>query len=315
MKLNKRLYNSKVGKKVYKNYLGAWTTATFNRPIGTNVFERDWDLLVVLDTCRPDALSEIKEGYKFIDEINSIISVGSSSNEWIANTFRREYINKIGKTAYIAGNAYADRVIREKLYPELDTGDKEKVRAIIDTSIIADVGGFQLLDEGWRYESEKMWGHADPQIMTDRAISIGRDEDPDRIIVHYTQPHAPYISTALNEKRELKNYEKTPFDYLRSGGDKQVVWNSYLSDLKFILEFVGTLIDNYNGKAIVTADHGEAFGEYGIYGHLPGMIHPKVRKVPWIEIDATDEKTHLPNSYEKAETRDAKDQLKALGYI
>jgi hypothetical protein len=36
--------------------------ATLNgfRTIGTNVFDRDWDVLILLDTCRVDALREVK---------------------------------------------------------------------------------------------------------------------------------------------------------------------------------------------------------------------------------------------------------------
>ena len=40
----------------YYAYAGALLSVTARYPIGTNVFERDWDLLVVLDACRVDAL-------------------------------------------------------------------------------------------------------------------------------------------------------------------------------------------------------------------------------------------------------------------
>lgn len=33
-------------------------------------------------------------------------------------------------------------------------------------------------------------------------------------------------------------------------------------------------------RVVITADHGEAFGGWGAYGHPMGMMHPAVRRVP-----------------------------------
>ena len=41
-------------------------------------------------------------------------------------------------------------------------------------------------------------------------------------------------------------------------------------------------------KVVVTADHGEALGEFGVYAHPRWVHHPKVRIVPWLEISSTD---------------------------
>lgn len=39
------------------------------------------------------------------------------------------------------------------------------------------------------------------------------------------------------------------------------------------------------GKKVITADHGEAFGEGGNYGHPEKSIHPVLVEVPWFEAD------------------------------
>jgi len=41
-------------------------------PVGTNIYERDWDALVVLDACRVDILREVADEYEFIDEVDSV---------------------------------------------------------------------------------------------------------------------------------------------------------------------------------------------------------------------------------------------------
>lgn len=60
--------------------------------LGTNIFTKDWDLLIILDTCRPDALRELQDEYDFIQEVDEITSVGGSSPEWMVNTFTTVYI-------------------------------------------------------------------------------------------------------------------------------------------------------------------------------------------------------------------------------
>lgn len=72
---------------------------TSRYPIGRNVYERDWDLLVVLDTCRVDALREVSPEYDFIGEVDAVWSVGSATAEWTANTFTQSHLDKISKTA------------------------------------------------------------------------------------------------------------------------------------------------------------------------------------------------------------------------
>jgi len=54
---------------------------------GTNAFDREWDVLVVLDACRADLLRSVAPDFEFFGEIETVRSVGSSSSEWLENTF------------------------------------------------------------------------------------------------------------------------------------------------------------------------------------------------------------------------------------
>lgn len=64
---------------------------------GTNVFERDWDLLVVLDTCRVDTLRHVSDEYDFLDDVGAMWSVGSSIREWVAARTRTSTLTRLGK--------------------------------------------------------------------------------------------------------------------------------------------------------------------------------------------------------------------------
>ena len=44
---------------VFTFYLGIWYTITSRWPLGTHVYNEDWDLLVILDACRVDVLEEV----------------------------------------------------------------------------------------------------------------------------------------------------------------------------------------------------------------------------------------------------------------
>jgi len=156
-----------------------------------------------------------------------------------------------------------------------------------------------------------------PEFVTDRAISVGRSHDYDRLIVHYLPPHNPYRARAITTGRDLESYEHRPFDHLRDGGDRSVVWSSYLDELRWGLSDVGVLLENVDAeKAVVTADHGELFGSVGLYSHPTGVPHPNLRRVPWAETTAVDTHTYEPH-YDAPTDSGAEpnlEQLEHLGY-
>jgi len=69
---------------------------------------------------------------------------------------------------------------------------------------------------------------------------------------------------------------------------------------------------------IISADHGNAVGEWGVYGHPVGFPHPAVKRVPWVETEANDSHGHTPKIQSTAssevETK-AKERLRDLGYL
>ena len=298
---------------------------------GTNIFERDWDVCIILDTCRVDALKTVASEYGFIQSVDEIWSVGGSSAEWMVHTFDTEWNEVLTDTAYLTSNAWAQKIIDDQLQPGkgFDNDNLSRLRHFGDYNPI-EKEELGLLEHVWKYVSQEdeiyeqhgvpdelIAGGTSPQYVTDRGIDVVRSENYNRVILHYTQPHRPYLSHRFSESRDLYRYETKPFEYLRNGGERQTVWESYLDDLRWVLDDVEILLQNIDaGRVVISADHGEAFGEFGIYGHSSGSIHPQVRRVPWVVTTATNTESYSPEITPSKEAGvSASENLEALGYV
>ncbi|WP_162991427.1 alkaline phosphatase family protein [Halostella salina] len=311
------------------NHVLAWPALMLSSRglLGTNVFSTNFDLVILLDTCRVDALRIVSEEYDFINKVESRISVGGTSGEWIAATFDKRHSAKIKQTAYLAANGYAKVILEEEGRGEFDDMnvhvDSRFHSRLMDWDTV-DASELGRLEHLWRYESKgeegrygHVEGHSPPRYVTDRGITVDRTYDFDTIILHYNQPHSPYTSNALREQRSLKQYESDPGEYIKRTGDKQTVFDSYLDDLRSVLDEVETLLQNIDREnVLITADHGEAFGEFGVFGHAWGSLHPHVRRVPWVKTSAEDTGEYSPESIdESTPERTVEETLKALGYV
>jgi len=311
-------------REAYATYVFCWLMFTSRKPMGTNVFEKDWDVLLLLDTCRVDAIREVQDEYEFIDNVDEIWSVGSTSKEWVEQTFTEKYKTEIENTAYITGNPFSNTLLGDRMRTEYGTTygtwiQKEQISGFIKDDLI-DINDLGHL--------EPLWGTTGPdapfersqhpRALTDYTIKASRSNEFDRVITHYMQPHSPYFSTS-NKYEELEEYEKRPFKAVRHGDEDifEKVWEAYLDNLRYVLDDIEILLKNIDGKVAISADHGELFGKH-LHYHMPGNPHPKLKKVPWIETKGVDEETRTPDvelsGYENAEEV-SEAQLKALGYI
>lgn len=297
--------------KLYYQYVATAMTVFSRYPIGTNVFDREWDVLLILDTCRVDALHEVKSEYEFIDDIDVLTSVGSCSPEWIACTFDMKYEDTLANTGYVSANGYAQKVLQDREFPDSSRGlSWSNWTTATDDDLL-------FLDQPWQYAPDPPHGHIRPEHITDRAIANFRQHDPDRMIVHYSQPHPPYTANADEERRdELYPYEKDPRGYLRNGGDREKVWQEYIDNLRLVLDEVEIVLENIDAETVaISADHGEAFGEWGIYWHLAGLPHPQLKRVPWVTTTASNSGEYEPSLTPKDElNKTVEKHLEDLGY-
>jgi len=308
-----------------KSHRNAATYMFSHYDIGTNVFELDWDCLILLDTCRLDALRTVAENYGFLSNIDSIISVGGQSGEWMVNTFNHSWKDEISDTAYISANPHTESVIVDRMDPDSPHHDKQIGRlARWGRNDFVDQSAFGLFEQVWKHDSndeervfDRSYEHSPPRYVTDRGIAVSRERDFDRLILHYMIPHAPYISEAITQGRDLNEHERNPFEYIRRTGSRTAVFDAYLSDLRYVLDEVELLRENIDCDTLaVSSDHGEAFGEFGVYMHHVGSLHHYVRRVPWMTTSCRDEETYEPElSLSESDERSAEDVLESLGYL
>lgn len=287
-----------VEKSAQEFYSGLWRYFGWHVPRGTNVYDREWDTLVILDACRVDLLREVADEYPFLGGVESMESVGSMSGEWMQKTFTDAYADEMAQTAYVTANVFSDELLDER--------------------------DFGTLDEVWRYAWDEARGTIPPRPVTDRAIDVARRENPDRLVVHYMQPHHPFIG----EDAPLDGaFEADPFG--RRGGDTvidalrrgdvsyEAFWAAYRANLNLVLEDVSLLLSNHDAETVaITADHGDALGEWWIYDHPAGCLHPVVKNVPWTETTATDGGGYEPTTErESATDGTVEERLRDLGYV
>jgi len=273
------------------------TYLTYGRRMaGENVYDREWDLLVILDACRADLMAEVAGEYDWIPgDPETATSVGGTSTEWLDRTFAGLPDEILSNTAYVTGNPYSESHL--------------------------DVDRMGLVDEVWRYAWDDELGTIPARPLTDRAIETCREGEYDRVIVHYMQPHFPCVPCEdPGGGMDLDSFGEDPvsvWEELRFGRRTRAdVWGDYLENLRYVLGEVDLLLSNVDGRVAVTADHGNAMGEWHLYGHVERVALPALREVPWVEVEATDGGTHDPAAYDRqrAADDDVTDRLEALGY-
>ena len=265
-----------------------------------NIFEDDWDILLILDACRLDLMRELQSEYSFLDNLDSRWSVGSTSAEWMENTFIDEFEGDIRDTIYITANPFS----------------KSEITA----------SDFAAVDELWRTQWDSNAGTVRPRPVTDRGISRWRQSTDKRIIVHYMQPHYPFIGSPLTTNGlDKENWgdvrEENVWKMLRDGElSTEQVWGSYRENLQIVLEDVSLLLESIDAdKVAITADHGNGLGEFGVYGHPRGICLPSVREVPWVITSAEEIREYEPTSVGEPSKESSDDtvvdsRLEALGY-
>lgn len=331
-KLLYKLYDSPIGVNALALYILFWSIITSRHPIGKNIFDEEWDLLIVLDACRVDALGAVESEYSYLNEIEKIWSIGSTSKEWIDRTFTHNHSDEIQRTAYVTANPFSDQIRGEEInYLDYDpiresfiTDYKVLNKIVKNNTVTADE--FTFYDPAW-YSIDMDSRETDlnirtplPNEVTDRAIATSREVRPDRMIVHYMQPHQPYLASAV-ERGHIESWEKSPFKALRNN-DKtfETVQKAYINNLRYVLDHVEVILRNVDApRVVITSDHGELFGELGLYSHLVGLLHPKLRTVPWVETSARDTQEYTPTVNLETPHKDKKEDisghLEALGYL
>ncbi|WP_231184933.1 hypothetical protein [Haladaptatus sp. DYF46] len=284
-----------VDKSAYELYKGVLRRIGERREFGESIYDHRWDALVVLDGCRFDCMCEVAPDVPFVDRVWRFDSAGTRSDEWMRANFGTR-----------------------------DCSDTVHVTANPNSARHLDADNFARLEEVWRDGWDDQLGTVPARTVTDRAIAAGR-EDPDKLVVHYMQPHFPSIPDPLPGDAMSKDEfgERVGvWERLRRGDlTRKQVWRSYRDNLRYALSEVEVLLDNLDAeRVVITADHGNGFGEWYVYGHPDSTPIRVLREVPWVITSGTDTGSYDPEEWMEGEdasngsNASVDERLSALGY-
>ena len=268
-------------------------------PKGPSILDVDWDTLIVLDDCRFDVFSEEFTMRALPGTLKSIHSLGSWTGEFLLRNFSGE---KYLDTVYVSANPFTDRYLKGKVYRLISV---------------------------WKTGWDERHDTVPPRQVYEAAVRALRKYPDKRIIVHFLQPHHPYLSLRAKDgtmrvirdsiaggSLRMDSVQNEPVNRLYLSpiyGQFNIkrLMDAYRENLRAVIPYVELLLHRLRGTSVVTSDHGELFGErvvpflpIEVYGHGIGR-NENLIKVPWWVI--TDE--------DRFNLRPVKDILKEIAII
>ncbi|WP_323191237.1 hypothetical protein [Halostella sp. PRR32] len=255
--------------------------------------DEDWDNLIILDGCRYDTFARHNtlEG-----DLIRVISGGSSTPEFI----HHNYVDRtFPDTVYVSANPH---IIRQE----------------VSENFFHDV---QLWREDWNDDLKTVR----PEAVVESALDIVRKYPNKRLIIHFMQPHYPFIGPEgkqIEQQGLLGDDTKTLriWDQLRHGQiDTATVRRAYEENLEVTMPHVERLVESLSGKSVVTGDHGNSFGRFGVYGHPHRLYLEDLVAVPWLTLSGGKRREITAGDIEQRENERPDDQvsdrLSHLGYL
>lgn len=269
-----------------------------SNPDGRSIFDEDWDNLLIFDACRYDFFEQQSE---LPGELQSRTTLGSCTPEFVEYNFRNRQLHD---TVYITANSWF-----------------LKLRADINSEV-HDL--YDLLSSPDRK-------YSDPEhkiVLADTITNVAKEANErypnKRLIVHYIQPHHPFVGPTGEEYFEMESSSLQEVVRNEPAATRDLVAQAYRENVDHVLSAAEDLLSELKGKTVITADHGEMLGErheyipIREYGHPPGIWSDILTTVPWyVHTDESRKKiiAERPNRDDDASTTyEVDERLKTLGY-
>jgi len=224
----------------------------YNRA-GIDVVDEDWDTLVLLDACRYDMYTEETP---FDGPVETRESRGSTSQQFVRGNFTGRILHDM---VVVSGNLW---------YLQLQ--DEMGTKFYSYTNVNRDIA------DGFVPSAE---------AVTDAALAKNEQFPNKRLLIHYMQPHHPFIETGVKELELRRSGLRQAVE--ESSVDRAAVRTAYRDNLRYVLREVQRLVDTLDGKTVISTDHGELLGErlspvpIRWFGHPPGIYVDELVSVPW----------------------------------
>lgn len=235
--------------------------------------ETDWNVLLLLDACREDYFRELCDS-----SCEPVRSPAPCTRRWIKQMLRR---NLLDGATYVNANPVVQDVVTNR-------------------------NGVPLNVHYFRRASD---GTVPPGTLSDAVLDrIDSEGQPDPLVVHYLQPHAPYVGSWEKLKQDR------PAEVVRRMRTRK----EYAANLWSVWVEACRLAQGLAGRVVITADHGEMLGRDGRWGHECHWDNPELFRVPWLELDGGSQrvlKSELSwEKREKASDSELEKRLQSLGY-
>lgn len=258
---------------------------------GIFVMNEDWDNLIILDACRYDTFREVA-----CVDVDYRISRGSSTDEFLKENFAN---NKYDDVIYVTANPYVNMICK---------------------------GSFYKIISVWKHAWNDEIGTVLPETVVKYALEVEKEHPDKRLIIHFLQPHYPFIGNPEigGRKERAFNTDKyiyNPFIEVQKGNLKlEEVYKAYKRNLEIVLPHAFYLARKLKGKSIITADHGEAFNDWAFplpfrvlahpsYTHIPALV-----KVPWLVFESKERK-EIRKGDEKQRLKEKIKRLRERGRV
>jgi hypothetical protein len=241
---------------------------------GIDIMAEDWDNLLVLDACRADTFESVI-GVDRFDNYERKVSRASATPEWMQINFADR---SFGDTVYVSGNPWVSKIAPDGFHDIkniwLDDYDIDQTQ-LDDAATLKEIGISFKETVGAKRVNKA-------------ALETAAEYPNKRTIVHYLQPHAPYVG---NRDGSIKKDVPAchPGDHLRRGEvSKETMLELYEENLAYVWHHAKELAAELDGKTVITSDHGEMFGErifrglpFRGYDHPIGLHASELVTVPW----------------------------------
>jgi hypothetical protein len=271
-------------------------TRSYN-PNGVDIFAEEWDNLLLLDACRYDMFTEYNT---LPGRLESRESRGSSTPEFLKGN--------------VAGRDLTD-VVYVTANPQY-----HRNRDLFDAT-------FHYIDNVW---SSSGWDDefrtVRPEVVTEAARRAAERFPHKRLLVHYMQPHYPFIGETGRELvpgQNLNIWNEIAEQNISI--DDSRLWDAFHENLEIALPAVRELMDSIDGRTVVSSDHGQLMRErlFPIplrhYGHPLGIHMEELVKVPWLVDDGSRRTTTadppVVEDDESVDTSTVTERLESLGYV
>lgn len=275
------------------------------------VMDQDWDNLIVLDACRRSLFEDVV-GTAFFDDYQVVRSLGSNTGEWSNRNFNdKSRQHEFPDTVYVTGNVVVSRRITEPT--------------------------FHRLYEVWQNGFDEDLGVVPPEPVVDKALEARAQHPNKRLVAHIVQPHEPFIvnrddgdgytanpETVFGAGTELME-KNTWLDLAAGNISVERAKAAYARTLEVGWKRARELITELPGRTVVTADHGNMWGERGfpipvpVYGHPTQLRCSSLVDVPWGVVEADGDRPEITDGRLRGVGTDdqnsSRGQLRALGYI